>query len=77
MKSTIHVEEPDQQAFVLSTTMTLKEWKLVKKALVNSGDYTPRCFADHIRKLVDLAEEQFHEYSGPGSSPHEVEDAET
>ena len=69
MKSSIYVERPDRQDFTLSTTMMLKEWKEVRKALHDNGDFTARCFADHIRKLVDKAEQLFDEYSQSAPEP--------
>ena len=63
MRSTIFAHEPELNQYLLHTTMTLKEWKAVSDSLGDCKGYEAQCFRDHIRKLVDKAEEQFSEFS--------------
>jgi dsRNA-specific ribonuclease len=68
MKSSIFVENPERQEFTLAATMSLREWKIVRRELEDSDKYEAKCFVDHIRKLVGEAEKQFDAYSAPEST---------
>ena len=61
IKSVMKASEPDTINMTMQVTMTVKEWKELRKLMGDDGEYwsTASTFSRAVRDLIDHAQQHF------------------